>query len=92
MQLRGYANSLSNAAHAAFHGVHDPELISQVPNIDRFVVTPADSVAGDHVKPTVFRQISDDIGRDGGGKIRLLGVVRQIDERQHGDNGPRVIR
>jgi hypothetical protein len=88
-QLRGEADAIGRLAHAALQHVAHAEIAGDLPHVNRPVLVDEGRVAGDDEQPPEARQRGDDVLDHAVGEVLLVGVIRQVGERQHGNRSRR---
>src|SRR3954447_22635902 len=81
------ADVVAVLAHAALDDVADAEILADLLVMDGFTAVDERGIARNHIKPAQLRQRGDDVLADAFGKIFLLRLTGEIDERQDRDRG-----
>jgi len=86
VELRGDAHAVVGLADAALDDVADPELLGDLPDMDRAPLVGEGRVAGDHHEPALLRQCGEYVFADPVAEIFLRGIAAHVLEGEHCDS------
>src|SRR6185369_2299106 len=84
-QLYGDAHAVAGPSHAAFDDVLHPEVLGDLPHVDRLAFEFEGGVARDHEQIVKARQVGQDVLGQTVGEELLLRHTAHVGERQHDD-------
>src|ERR1700740_2912649 len=88
-ELRVYADLVARPPHAAFEDIADAQVAAYLLHVDRLALVRESSGPGDYETSGNPRQIAGQIVGNSVREIFLLGIIRQVRERENNDRNTR---
>ena len=87
-QLAADPDTFACGAHAALEHIAHAKLARDLPHVDRAALVDEARIAGDDEQPAQPRERRDDVLGDAVGEVVLLGIAREVGERQDRNRRP----